>query len=214
MRPGHGQRVARTHSGQTRGPGTVTTAATALAGSDGALLEVVRAGPLGIPEKLFSGIALLAVANGALINLIMASRLVYGMAQQGIVPSAFSRVHEGRQTPWVAIVFTTTLCAGLILLGDLSDLAATTVTLLLFVFAAVNVAVLVLRRERVSHPHFVAPSVFPVLGTLVIIGLLTQREGRVFLFAVGLLAIGVLFWMISRFVSRREAAIDPTRLDG
>jgi amino acid transporter len=185
-----------------------------LAGSDGALLEVVRAGPLGIPEKLFSAIALLAVANGALINLIMASRLVYGMAQQGIVPAAFRRVHEQRQTPWVAIVFTTALCAGLILLGDLSDLAATTVTLLLFVFAAVNVAVLVLRREQVSHRHFRAPSIFPVLGALVIVGLLTQREPRVFLFALGLLAIGLLFWVISRFVSRREATIDPTQLEG
>jgi amino acid transporter len=185
-----------------------------LADSDGALLEVVRLGPLNVPEKLFSGIALLAVANGALINLIMASRLVYGMAKQGIVPRAFERVHHTRKTPWVAILFTAGLCMALILLGDLSDLAATTVTLLLLVFAAVNVAVLVLRREQVTHRHFHAPTIFPILGTLVIAGLLTQREGRVFLFAIGLLAIGVIFWFASRFISGREPTIDATELEG
>ena len=62
-----------------------------LAESDGPLLEVVEQGPLGIPTKLFALIALLAVANGALINLIMASRLLYGMANQGILPAPFGR---------------------------------------------------------------------------------------------------------------------------
>ena len=61
--------------------------------SDGPLLEVVREGPLGVPTKLFAGIALLAVANGALINMIMASRLVYGMSVRGVVPRIFDKVH-------------------------------------------------------------------------------------------------------------------------
>jgi hypothetical protein len=43
------------------------------------LLEVVTQGSLGVPLWLFSAIALLALINGALINMIMASRLVYGM---------------------------------------------------------------------------------------------------------------------------------------
>src|SRR5690606_478761 len=46
-----------------------------LADSSGPLLEVVKQGPLDVPEKLFSAIGLLALANGALINMIMASRL-------------------------------------------------------------------------------------------------------------------------------------------
>jgi amino acid transporter len=46
----------------------------------------------------------------------------------------------------------------LITTGDLSTLADTTVLLLLFVFTIVNIAVLVLRRERVEHEHFTAPS--------------------------------------------------------
>src|SRR5690606_12234432 len=47
-----------------------------LAGSDAALLEVVRVGG-GVPLDLFALIGLFAVANGALINLVMASRLLY-----------------------------------------------------------------------------------------------------------------------------------------
>ena len=72
-----------------------------LADSDGPLLEVVRLGPLDIPEKLFAFIALLAVANGALINMIMASRLVYGMARRagaaaGLRPRAGGAAHAAR----------------------------------------------------------------------------------------------------------------------
>ncbi|MGH2841870.1 MAG: amino acid permease, partial [Solirubrobacteraceae bacterium] len=85
-----------------------------LAASSGALLEVIRQGPLDIPEKLFAAIGLLALSNGALINMIMASRLVYGMAAQGIVPRGLGRVHGVRRTPWVAIVFVALLAVALL----------------------------------------------------------------------------------------------------
>ncbi len=51
-------------------------------------------------------ITLFALGNGALINMIMASRLVYGMSEEGIVPGFFGRVLSGRRTPITAIVFT------------------------------------------------------------------------------------------------------------
>ena len=55
--------------------------------------------------------------------------------------------------------------------------------LLLIVFALVNVAVLVLRRDPVDHPHFVAPGIFPLLGLVVSLVLLApsvspNRTGR------------------------------------
>ena len=71
-----------------------------LAGSDGPLLEVVQLGPLAINTKVFSAIALFALVNGALINMVMASRLLYGMANQRVIPPWFGRVHRTRQTPW------------------------------------------------------------------------------------------------------------------
>jgi basic amino acid/polyamine antiporter, APA family len=67
------------------------------------LLAVAQAGDVHIPPRLFSVIALIAVTDTALINLIMASRLLYGMASQRMVPAAFGRVHRMRRTPVVAI---------------------------------------------------------------------------------------------------------------
>ena len=166
-----------------------------LTGSSGPLLEVAQVGPLAIDTRVFSAIALFAIANGALINLIMASRLTYGMAREGIVPRAFGEVLSGRRTPLVAILFTTALCALLIVIGDLSTLADTTVTLLLGVFILVNVSVLVLRRDAVDEDHFHAPTGFPVIGALVCAGLLARQDARTFAFAGGLLALGVLLYL-------------------
>lgn len=169
-----------------------------LAGSSGPLLEVAEVGPLAIPPKVFSAIALFAIANGALINLIMASRLTYGMSRERIVPALFGRVLANRRTPLAAIAFTASLCALLIVVGDLSTLADTTVTLLLGVFILVNVSVLVLRRDPVAHDHFRAPTALPVIGALVCAGLLTQQELRTYAFAGGLLALGVVLYAVSR----------------
>jgi amino acid transporter len=152
-----------------------------LAESSGPLLEVVQVGPLSVSTKLFAAIALFAVANGALINMIMASRLTYGMSRQGIVPRIFGVVHAGRRTPLAAIVFTTALAMILISTGDLSDLADTTVLLLLVVFIFVNVAVLVLRRDRVAHAHFHAPTALPVIGIVVCVALMTEKTGETYL---------------------------------
>jgi amino acid transporter len=172
-----------------------------LAGSSGPLLEVVREGAFDIPPKLFAAIALFALANGALINMIMASRLVYGMSNERIIPRVFGRVLSGRRTPWTAIAFTTALAMILISTGDLADLADTTVLLLLAVFVTVNVSVLVLRRDPVEHDHFRTPSVIPVLGAAVSIFLITQTEGEIFLRAGLVLLIGVALWVVNRLVT-------------
>lgn len=175
-----------------------------LAASDGPLLEVVKQGPLGINEKLFSAIGLLALSNGALINMIMASRLLYGMAEEGVLPRPFGVVHEGRRTPWVAIVFTTALAAILVATADLAKLAETTVALLVIVFAIVNVTVLVLRREPADHDHFRVPTIVPIIGVGISIALLTQVEGEAYARAGLLLALGVVLWLVNLLALRRE----------
>ncbi len=181
-----------------------------LAASDGPLLEVVKQGPLGIDTKLFSAIGLLALSNGALINMIMASRLLYGMSEERILPRPFSVVLPERRTPWVAIVFTTLLGAVLVITGDLEKLADTTVALLVCVFAVVNVCVLVLRREEVDHEHFRVPSVLPVIGVAISIALLTQVEGEAFARAGIVMALGLALWFVNYLVLRREESQGST----
>jgi APA family basic amino acid/polyamine antiporter len=178
---------------------------TDLAASSGPLLEVVKQGPLGIPEKLFSAIGLLALANGALINMIMASRLLYGMSTEGVLPRLFARVHETRRTPWVAIAFTTAIGAVLVVTGDLERLADTTVALLVIVFAIVNIAVLVLRRDPVEHEHFRVPTPIPLIGVAISIALLTQVEASSYARAGILVAIGAGLWLLNFVLIRREA---------
>ena len=174
-----------------------------LAQSSGPLLEVVKSGPIRVPERLFALVALFALANSALINMIMASRLVYGMSAEGVMPSLFARVHSRRRTPWVAILFTTLVAMGLIATGDVGQLARTTVVLLLAAFIVVNISVLVLRRDKVSHDHFHAPAAFPVLGILVCAGLLAQQEAHVWLRAAVLLILGSVLYGVNRIVKRR-----------
>src|SRR5690606_13217973 len=87
-----------------------------LAESTGPLLEVVRAAG-GVNPELFAVIALVAVANGALLTMIMASRLAYGMAERGLLPTPLSRVLPRRRTPGVAIIVTTLVAIVLAVTG-------------------------------------------------------------------------------------------------
>lgn len=175
-----------------------------LADSSGPLLAVVEATGSGVPSWLFSLIALIAVANGALLTMIMASRLAYGMAEQGLLPSALSRVLPKRRTPWVAIVVTTVIAMCLTLVGDLETLAETVVLLLLFVFLSANVSVLILRRDRVEHEHFRVWTVIPILGIASCLLLLSQQSLEVWLFGLGLLAVGVVLYFVSRALRARQ----------
>lgn len=176
-----------------------------LVDSSGPLLDVVAAAGVGVPAWVFSLIALIAVANGALLTMIMASRLAYGMSEQGLLPDVLGRVLPKRRTPWVAIAVTTLVAMGLTLIGDLSLLAETVVLLLLFVFLSANVSVLVLRRDRVEHDHFRVWTAIPVLGIGSCILLLTQQSGTVWIFGAVLLAVGAVLFFATRWLRSRSA---------
>jgi basic amino acid/polyamine antiporter, APA family len=176
-----------------------------LSGSSGPLLAVVQATGFGIPPWLFGLIALIAVANGALLTMIMASRLAYGMAQQRLLPAVLGRVLPGRRTPWAAIVATTFVAMALTLTGDLASLAETVVLLLLFVFLSTNIAVLVQRRDRVEHRHFRAFTVIPYLAVASCLVLLWQQSAEVWLRAGTLLVFGLVLYLVGRFVESRRS---------
>jgi basic amino acid/polyamine antiporter, APA family len=181
---------------------------------DTPLLKVVEAGAPGFPLGIFAFITMFAVANSALINMLMASRLLYGMANERVLPGALGRVHRTRRTPWVAILFTTALAFGLIWFADLAALGGTTSLLLLCVFTVVNVAVLVLRRDRVDHKHFRAPTVVPVVGALLCAFLASPLSGRDpadYRIAGVLLVIGIVLWAITWALNRALYG-RPTRL--
>jgi amino acid transporter len=175
-----------------------------LAGSTGPLLEVVRLADVGVPPWLFSVVALVAVANTALLSGIYSSRLAFGMAEDGVLPSVLSRVLPGRRTPWVAIVATLAVSMALTLTGDLSDLANTVVLLLLVIFASTNLAVIVLRRrpDEGEPDHVRIPIVLPWLGLASCVALATQQEATVWLRAGLLLGLGLVLFGLTRLGGR------------
>ncbi|WP_030217618.1 APC family permease [Streptomyces bikiniensis] len=178
-----------------------------LASSSGPLLEVVREAG-GVPPKLFSAIALVAVANGALLTGIMASRLAYGMARDGLLPGVLTRVLPGRRTPWTAIAATTAPALLLALTGNVATLASTLVLLLLVVFLIVNTAVLVLRSDPGEPGHFRAPTLLPVLGAASCVLLATQIEAEVWLRGSAVLALAVVLAVVAAKRRRRPEADD------
>ncbi len=180
----------------------------------GALFRVLEAGAPGFPLGVFAVIGLFAVVNSALINMLMASRLLYGMSRERIIPSAFGIVHDSRRTPWVAIVFTSVIAIILVTTADITLLGGTT-ALLLVVFTIVNIAVLVLRRDPVEHEHFRAPSWTPWVGIVLCAFLATPFSGRPpaqFLLAGGLLVVGAVLWVVNRLVVGRVDGVDAERL--
>jgi amino acid transporter len=170
------------------------------------LLQVVQAGAPNFPIAIFGFITMFAVANSALINMLMASRLVYGMSRERVLPTVLGKVHVTRRTPYVAIAFTTLLAFGLItFVGAVPALGGTTALLLLCVFTVVNIAVLVLRRDPVEHKHFRTPTVLPVLGALTcafLAGPWTGRDPVQYKVAGVLIAIGIALWVVTVLINR------------
>ena len=178
-----------------------------LTASSGPLLEVVKQGPLGIPEKVFSAIGLLALSNGALINMIMASRLLYGMAQEGVVPAPLGIVGSARRTPWVAILLHDRdrggadhhrrplearrhhrRAAGRRLRDRQRDASSSCAA----------------TRSTTSTSS--VPSIFRCSGSACSIALLTQIEAEVWARAGILIALGLVLWLLNALVLRVQPA--------
>ncbi|MDB2614118.1 amino acid permease [Chlamydiales bacterium] len=124
-------------------------------------------------ENLLGIIAIFAVVNGALVQIIMASRIIYGMGSLGLVFKQFSSVHSKRQTPILATLFITLLVLLYALLFPLVVLAQITSFVILIVFALVNSSLILVKinnhsiKGSISFPLFV-----PVIGTILCLLLL------------------------------------------
>ncbi|MBJ2121351.1 APC family permease [Arthrobacter sp. MSA 4-2] len=184
-----------------------------------ALLEVVEKGSPDFPiDNIFPFLAVFAVANTALINMLMASRMIYGMARQDVLPRPLGKVLPGRRTPWAGIAFSTILALGLIwyVTSDpdsnvVANLSGTTAFLLLCVFTVVNVACVILRRKRDPNRKvfFTSPGPLPLIAAVLcafLAGPWVDRDVIQYQIAGGLLAIGVVLWAITWFVNKKTNA--------
>ncbi|MET0524617.1 MAG: APC family permease [Nocardioides sp.] len=179
------------------------------------LLSVVETGAPDIPiDKLFPFLTVVAVSNTALINMLMASRLLYGLANQDVLPRSLGKVLPNRRTPWAGILFSTVLALGLIVLVTFASetevigaLAGTTALLLLCVFAVVNVACVVLRGRSSHTGGFSAPTWTPYVGAvacLFLVGPWARDSDDWIQYRIAglLLGIGVVLWAITWTTNR------------
>jgi amino acid transporter len=177
----------------------------------GALLAVVQVGAPDFPiDRVFPFLAVFAVANTALINMLMASRLLYGLAHQDVLPRVLGKVSPKQRAPYAGIAFSTLLAFGLIIYvartaeSNVTTLAGVTSLLLLGVFTVVNVACLVLRRDG-RDSLFRSPGPTPVVAAiacLFLIGPWVDRDGQIYKVALVLLVIGVALWAVTWVTNR------------
>ena len=117
--------------------------------SDAPLSDVYSTATGKVPV-LISVIGIFAVINGTLIQMIMASRLLYGMASKGWLPRCLAVIHPKTRTP----VYTTIIVMLIILFFALSlhlvALAQLTSFLVLIVFALVNLSLIKIKQK---HPQ-------------------------------------------------------------
>jgi amino acid transporter len=174
-----------------------------LAQSSAPLVLVVSKGFPLVPKELFTFVALFAVTNTALINFIMSSRILYGMAQERLVPSILSQVHPKTQTPHMAIAFVFVVALLLALTGQVVILAQSTSFLLLAVFCAMNLAlaILKLRKGSIQTP-FRVPIAVPIFGALCCFGLGLYVGMSAFLTVIFLIATGFLLYFFQRLLFR------------
>jgi len=127
---------------------------------------------------LISIIGMFAIINGALIQMIMASRVFYGLSSRGQLHAVFKFVHPNTQTPLVATLAATVIVLILSSVGRLATLAETTSVIMLIVFSMVNLALWRIKRrdpnpaDTIVFPFWIPVAGFFVSGAFVLSSLL------------------------------------------
>ena len=129
-----------------------------LAMSDAPLAEVYTAAT-GKAPIVISLIGMFAVINGTLIQMIMASRLLYGMSNRGWLPKWFSQIHIPTRTPLNSTLVIASLILFFAIILPMVTLAEMTSFLILIVFALINLALIRIKQKK---PQPEGVRVFPL----------------------------------------------------
>jgi APA family basic amino acid/polyamine antiporter len=150
-----------------------------------------------------SVIALFATASTVLITMVAGSRILYGMAKAGSLPSLFGKVHSKTGTPWIAVIGIFVTSAAFAFIGDIVIVANIVVFAVVITFAMINLSVILLRYVRPDEERaFRVPlniGKFPILplfgfGTTVYMAM--QFELEIILVGVGIIIAGIIFYLL------------------
>ena len=142
-----------------------------------------------VPIWVITLISLFAVVNGALIQIIMASRLFYGMSKHKVLPGFLSDIHPTTRVPHKATILVAASILLLTLLFELESLAKLTSYIVVVIFIIMDVTLIVVKLKEKSiskisnqapsilekHSGFTVPLVVPVIGLLVLVSFLMTQ---------------------------------------
>jgi APA family basic amino acid/polyamine antiporter len=154
-------------------------------------------------QIILSLIALFATTNTVLIMLVSGSRILYGIARDKSLPSVFGIIHQGRKTPWPAVIVIGVLAVAFTFAGNISTIANISVFTIIMVFIVVNFSLIWLRMKepQIERPFRVPLNVknfpiLPVLGIITpIIGVI-QFEAYVILMGMAVVLAGTIFYFV------------------
>lgn len=125
---------------------------------------------------LFGLISMIAITNGILVQIIMSSRLIYGMARMNNAPKFFSNLYEKTQVPLFAIIFN---IAAIIILAywfPIETLAKSTSTIMLMIFSMMHLSLIIIKiKNPKTKNYFSLPIVFPMIGIILSISFLVMQ---------------------------------------
>jgi len=176
-----------------------------LANSSAPIALVAERGLGAEAHILLSSIALFAITNTVLITLVAGSRIFYGMAKEKVFPNIIGKIHFKTKTPWVAVIVILITSIAFTLIGDIVIVANITVFAIVITFAAVNLAVIVLRyTEPDIERTFKVPinigkfPILPLFGLGISVYMAFQFEIEVMFVGIAIIGIGAVFYKISK----------------
>lgn len=139
-------------------------------------LAVIYERATGSSPVVITFIGLFAIANGILVQIILGSRILYGLSKQGWMPAILGRVHSSTHVPLISTILIASTGFVFALWLPLVKLAEVTSFTVLIVYAFVNAACI---RVKIRDPHpanvRTFPLLVPVLGVAVVVGFLALR---------------------------------------
>ncbi len=172
--------------------------------SSAPLLDVVSRAQPNFPRIIFTFIPLFAILNTGLLNFVTASRLLYGMSREGLLPVWLGKLHPRRATPYRTLIVILPIAIVLALSGRIEFLAGATATLLLAMFCLVNISLLIIKRREPLSSGFQIPSVVPALALLsnLVLVYFASRESHIL--ALGFTSVGIVLIVIRQVLTKKS----------
>lgn len=121
----------------------------------------------GYSPKVISFISLISIINGALVQVIMGSRVIYGMSAHGSAPKVFQKVNPITRTPVAATLFVMFIIMILALWFDVVFLASVTSTVIICVFIMIHLSLIRIKYKEMHNKDLISFSIiFPILGVI------------------------------------------------